>query len=209
MQEGQFSSLRRVASEFSCLTFNQQYFGKSLQRLIVSFIYLRDNVPCSAIQKAINSFYKRLNAQAQLKRLDNWQKPFIGTALMPKKHPSYTVLLKKKHKKNQRKYKGKTLRMTERCAIFRGTFNSQKKGNLVLMDSRQSRNCAFLGGSTDTVWTALGCTCQPKKAISGALGDSMNQTVPWFCRDLKVADKIWRQVATDRRKWKTKKLSLI
>lgn len=62
-------------------------------------------MPCSAIQKAINSFYKRLNAQAQLKRSDNWQKPFIGTALMPKKHSSYTALLKKKTVKETAKEK--------------------------------------------------------------------------------------------------------
>lgn len=37
----------------------------------MSFIYLKDNVPCRVVQKAINSFYKRLNAQAQLKHLDN------------------------------------------------------------------------------------------------------------------------------------------
>lgn len=74
-------------------------------------------MPCSAIQKAINSFYKRLNAQAQLKRSDNWQKPFIGTALMPKKHSSYTALLKKKQLKKLQKKSSKDDR--ERCCFHR------------------------------------------------------------------------------------------
>lgn len=71
-RRGWIFSLMRAASEFFCLTFNQVRFGKSRRGPIAAFVRVGENAPRgAAAPRAINSFYKRLNAQAEPKRLDN------------------------------------------------------------------------------------------------------------------------------------------